>query len=340
MDVVDEINSLITRTTDILDFIDAVNEASRKKHWGNIRVAIESTYAFLADSVESYRELYNASKDADIKSFKGLYNRMTVKTYTTIEEIKEAFDEAYKAQHDFENQPIKNQGGGSGKGGGGNVSLGGIIKPETDSDNSADKTPSGSVIPDSVDASKLPVAPFADVTKAYSWAVESINGLRANGIIFGDGDGLFRPGDSMTREEYLAILLRTYRVETQFGYISFDDVAEDAWYYDIVATAYEMGVTNGIGDNKFGVGKKITRTDAVVLAARMAEKLGVKFPQKEKAKIFNDYTEIPEYGYKYIVSFQQSDFINGDTAGKFNPNVPVTRAEAAVIFWNIFGYVD
>ena len=202
------------------------------------------------------------------------------------------------------------------------------------------KTPSGSVIPENIDPEKLPVAPFTDITDTYSWAKTAIDGLRTNAVISGDGDGRFRPGDNMTREEYLTLLLKTYGVEVQAGYVSFTDVDSNAWYADVVATAYEIGITNGMGNNTFGIGQKITRTDAVVLAARAAEKLGVKFPQVEKAKIFDDHTIIPEYGYDYIVAFQQANFINGDTEGKFNPVNPVTRAEAAVIFWNIFSHVD
>ncbi len=340
--IADAINELSARTTDVLTFIDEVNDASAAKRWGTMQSVIETKYAYLAESITVYRELLEAIDHADIKSFKGLYNKMTGKTYTTIEDVKEAFEEAYEEQYEYENQPKKENGGGSGGGGGGGVSFGGNTNPGSSNESAVpeNKTPSGSKIPGTVDPEKLPVAPFTDVTDTYSWAATAIDGLRNSAIILGDGNGTFRPGDNMTREEYLTILLKTYGIEAQAGYVSFTDVDQNAWYADVVATAYEMGITNGMGNSIFGIGQKITRTDAVVLAARTAEKMGVFFPQKEKAKIFDDHIDIPEYGYEYIVAFQQADFINGDTSGKFNPLNPVTRAEAAVIFWNIFSYVD
>ena len=329
------IADLSTRTTDVLTFIEEVNDASEARSWGSLQYVIETKYKYLGETINAYAELLDAVDDADVKSFKGLYNRMTRKTYVTIEDVKAAFDEACEAQYKYENQPKKEPAGGGFNPG---VSFGGGI-PDDGDDANVNKTPSGSVIPENIDPEKLPVAPFTDVDGSYSWAKTAIDGLRTNAILRGDGNGKFRPGDNMTREEYLTLLLETYGIETQKGYVSFADVDANAWYADVVATAYEMGITNGIGDNNFGIGQKITRTDAVVLAARTAEKLGVFFPQKEKAKIFDDHIDIPEYGYDYIVAFQQADFINGDTLGNFNPVNPVTRAEAAVIFWNIFGFV-
>ena len=334
-DVAETIRELSSRTTDVLNFIDEINDAAKRESWGTIRQLIETKYSYLGETVSAYKELFDAAKDADVKSFMGLYHRLTKKTYSTIADVKEAFDKAYEEQLEYENQPKKETGGGSG--GGGGMSFGGGKDVVTSAP--VNKTPSGSVIPEIINPDKLPVAPFTDVDDMYSWAKSAIDGLRTQGVLSGDGDGKFRPGDNMTREEYLALLLKTYGIDIQEGYVSFADVDENAWYANVVATAYEMGITNGIGENMFGIGQEITRTDAVVLAARTAEKLGVSFPQKEKAEIFEDHIEIPEYGYKYVVMFQQADFVNGDTKSRFNPMNSLNRAEAAVIFWNIYEFI-
>jgi len=134
--------------------------------------------------------------------------------------------------------------------------------------------------------------------------------------------------------------LNAYGVEVKSGTSAFSDVDASAWYNDVIYTGVNMGIINGIGDNKFGTGQNISRVDMVVMAARAAEKLGIKFAQTEKAVIFADYTTIPEYGYNYVVMFQQADFINGDDTGNFNALNDLTRAEAAVLFWNIVSYLD
>ena len=172
---------------------------------------------------------------------------------------------------------------------------------------------------------------------SYSWAKKAIDGLRQKSIIKGDGDGMFRPGSTMTREEYLAILLRTFGVTISGGEdVSFSDVDKNAWYADVVATAQKLGVTNGVGNNKFGIGQSIARADMVVLAARLAAAKNIVIPQSEAAVVFKDFTSIPDYAYEAVVTFQQAAFVSGDDKGNFNATNASTRAEAAVLFWNMY----
>ena len=136
------------------------------------------------------------------------------------------------------------------------------------------------------------------------------------------------------------MLLSTFYVETVSGDVPFTDVDKNAWYADVVATAYDLGITKGMGDGTFGIGQKILRADMVVLAARLAEAKGVVIKKSNEAKIFTDFPEIPAYAYDNVVSFQQAGLVNGDETGRFNPKNKLTRAEAAVFFWNIFNFIE
>lgn len=49
----------------------------------------------------------------------------------------------------------------------------------------------------------------------------------------------------------------------------FWDVKTDAWFYNNVADAYEMGLMNGTGANSFSPGNNMTLAEAVTLAARI-----------------------------------------------------------------------
>ena len=79
------------------------------------------------------------------------------------------------------------------------------------------------------------------------------------------------------------------------------------------------------------------RADMVVLASRLADRCGVYISEKLAGKVFSDYAEIPEYAYNDVVRFQQAGVVQGDETGAFNPYGELTRAEAAVFFWNVFG---
>ncbi len=338
LEVSNEIFDLEKTMLDIFEFIVELNDAVDAKRWGNVRDVIETKYAYLAEKIEAYSELIELTEKKGVKSEKGLYERMLGNDYATIDDVIDAFIEARDAQKEFEalEKPANTGSGGGGFGGGGNVVIGSIDKENTNEN----LFNNDSKLPANVDPERLPVGPFTDITSTYSWAEEAINGLRVKGIIRGDGSGTYRPGETITREEFLSILLNAYSVEVQSGKTSFSDVDASAWYNDVIYTGVNMGIINGIGNNKFGTGQNISRVDMVVMAARAAEKLGIKFAQIEKAVIFEDYTTIPEYGYNYVVMFQQADFINGDDTGNFNALNDLTRAEAAVLFWNIVSYLD
>ncbi len=339
--VSNEIADLEQTMYDVFEFINDFNDAVKSRRWGNVRVVLEADYAHLADKINAYAELLGVAKNKGVRSDKGVYERMFGEEFTTIGEVTEALKEACAEQKEFEalEKPAKTPGGGGGFGGGGNVIIGSNDKADTNESMAGD-TNNDSNLPATVDPEKLPVGPFSDISSTYSWAADAINGLRIKGIVRGDGDGTYRPGATISREEFLSILLNAYGVEVESGTTSFSDVDENAWYNDVIYTGVNMGIINGVGNNMFGTGQNISRIDMVVMAARAAETLGIKFPQIEKAVIFADYTEIPEYGYNYVVMFQQADFINGDDTGNFNALNDLTRAEAAVLFWNIVSYLD
>ncbi len=340
VEISDEIADLEQTMYDVFEFINDFNDAIASRRWGNVRAVLETEYAHLADKINAYDELLELAKNKGVNSDKGVYERLFGEEFVSIGEVIEALEAACKAQKEFEAlEKPASTGGSSGGGSFGGVTIGSASKSETN-ESIEGETKTGSSLPENVDPDRLPVGPFTDITSSYSWAETAINGLRIKGIVRGNGDGTYRPGATITREEFLSILLNAYGVEVKSGTTSFSDVDANAWYNDVVYTGVSMGIINGIGYNMFGTGQNISRIDMVVMAARAAETLGIKFAQTEKAVIFADYTEIPEYGYNYVVMFQQADFINGDDTGNFNALNDLTRAEAAVFFWNIVSYID
>ncbi len=340
IDVVNEIVGLNDGTAEILNFLDALDSAAQGR-WGQVQQVIEITYADLKETSTHYAELIELTKDADkLKNIRGVYQNLLNKEYGTIQEVIDAYSDAYEEQLETEKETVtKPSIGGGGGGGGGGVSF--IGGGSDDADNIDSVIIGDGVAVENImeiPAEELPSAPFTDLS-GYDWAKSAIDSLRQKAIIKGNGDGTFRPGSEMTREEYLSMLLKTFGVEIKSGTTPFSDVADGAWYSDVVATAYSLGITNGMGDGRFGVGEKIIRADMVVLASRLAKQLDVSIPQNEAAVIFNDYTKIPDYSYEAVVAFQQSDILNGDENGNFNPMENTTRAEAAVFFWSLYSAI-
>ena len=94
-------------------------------------------------------------------------------------------------------------------------------------------------------------------------------------VIYGFGDGTFRPNEPITREQAAAILTRILRTlgnvpETenhQFG----DDINISGWAKESVDVMYHTGIMLGVGDNKFGPLEFYTREQAVLTVLRVTE---------------------------------------------------------------------
>ena len=331
------------RLNKVNSFITAMNNYSSSKLWAKMENAVEQEFEELAEESSTYKELYDRSVEND-KSSKSVYLGMIDKSFACIGDIIDAFDVAYEAAPVPESgspgdsgnlgdsgsqDGFGGTGGGTGGGGGG---AGNRVEIDVDFDENIEQKVE-------LEESKKPTSEFGDL-EGFDWAKDAINGLRGIGIVQGDGNGKYRPADKVTREEFLSMLLKTYYIEQIKGTTSFSDVDKNQWYYDTVCTASALGITNGMGDGRFGIGENIIRADMVVLASRLSDRSGIYIREELAGKVFSDYASIPEYAYNDVVRFQQAGVIQGNETGAFNPKGELTRAEAAVFFWNIFKLIE
>ena len=168
----------------------------------------------------------------------------------------------------------------------------------------------------------------------YEWAEGYINYIYENAIMTGDGNGSFRPGDNLTREEFTKILI------TAFGggkidemEIKFTDVEADAWYKPYIATASKLGITAGVTEETFGTGQYITRQDAAVMLQRAADAYYLNFEKKQTLVDFTDYDTVSDYARAAVDTLARAQIINGFEDGSFRPHNNITRAEIAKIIF-------
>ncbi len=109
-------------------------------------------------------------------------------------------------------------------------------------------------------------AAFTDVAADANYA-EAVTVLSALDIINGYEDGSFKPEGKITRAEYAAIVCRVNNMDDAAkananGNI-FTDVAADHWASGYIATAYQAGIVNGMGDGTFAPEAEVTYEQAV-----------------------------------------------------------------------------
>lgn len=167
-----------------------------------------------------------------------------------------------------------------------------------------------------------------------SWAKDAIIALNQAGIISGYSDGSFRPNQTITREEFVTLLVRCFDFKDSSAECDFEDVPEDAWFRQYVAYAKSSGITDGISAVQFGTGSYITRQDMCVMVYRAINKLNIEMERGEK-KEFSDSDSIAPYAAEAVSALSEIGIISG-LGNEFAPEKYSTRAEVARVLYEIY----
>ena len=126
-------------------------------------------------------------------------------------------------------------------------------------------------------------APFTDVL-LDAWYAGYVSGLKALGLVNGNPDGTYEPGESINRAEFLTLAMNVYYyVSDEDTQAAIDALKEgdttdayedlvDAWYTEVVTAATELGFVSGsvCGDGMcFNAENEITRAEATVVLYNM-----------------------------------------------------------------------
>ena len=164
------------------------------------------------------------------------------------------------------------------------------------------------------------------------WAVDSIKYMRSMGYVNGKSDTAFAPGHNITREEFVAIIIRCFGFgEGDVNSLTFADVNKNEWYAPLVAKAVEKGIINGVSDDTFGTGEPITREQIAAIITRTANASNRIIWPKTSAIAFADGGYISEYAYDSVMTLAKAQVINGVGEDKFAPKKNASRAEAVVM---------
>lgn len=204
----------------------------------------------------------------------------------------------------------------SGGGGGGGASVFAPTKPVENK-------------PDTKDDEKT----FYDLD-GFEWAKDYINSLSSKKVINGFGDGTFKPGNKVTREEFVKMLVTAFDLEGDTD-LKFKDVDSTHWAYEYIKKAVSAGVVNGISDTEFGINTAISRQDMAVMAYRAAKKVGKLNNIEPDKNNFSDESDIADYAKDAIAYMKSAGIINGVGENMFNPLGTATRAETAVVISKI-----
>ncbi|MCK9479095.1 MAG: S-layer homology domain-containing protein [Firmicutes bacterium] len=237
--------------------------------------------------------------------------------YPSIDNFIKAFNDETNAQYNIENPPKGggSNGSGGGSGGGGKQTITSTIVPETPV-----VTPEGSYTPAFKDIEDVP------------WALEAIAYLKEQNVISGKVEGTFAPNDSVTREEFVKMIVLALGLHNEYIKSAFSDVPPEHWSSTYIQSAIDAELINGIDASNFGLGEKISRQDMSVIIYRAMKKSG-KFAPAEVELVFEDAEDIADYAKEAVESLHSQGIINGISETLFAPRSDLTRAQAAKVIY-------
>lgn len=177
---------------------------------------------------------------------------------------------------------------------------------------------------------------FSDLGDA-AWAESSVKYLASKGIISGKGDGRFYPNDTVTREEFVKIIVEAFKIYSNTATVEFEDVDSGRWSYGYIASAYRAGIIAGNSDTTFNPAGEMTRQDMAVIMYRVANLVGLSLNSADVT--FADGADIADYAKEAVGALCSAGIINGTGDNCFSPLETVTRAQAAKIAYELMNAI-
>jgi peptidoglycan/xylan/chitin deacetylase (PgdA/CDA1 family) len=165
-----------------------------------------------------------------------------------------------------------------------------------------------------------PPGPFADVPSTSTHA-GSIARLKELGITHGCGDGVYCPGDPVTRAQMATFLTRAFQLPAGRA-DHFRDVPPDSTHAASIGAAYEAGITRGCGPEQYCPSRSVTRAQ---MASFLARALGLPAgPTDVFRDVAPDATHAAAIGAIWV-----RGITDGCATDAYCPYQPITRAQMA-----------
>ncbi|GGD91031.1 S-layer homology domain-containing protein [Paenibacillus nasutitermitis] len=156
------------------------------------------------------------------------------------------------------------------------------------------------------------------------WAETNIQALIQLEAITGYPDGTFKPSKSITRAEFVSVLVKAFDLPAKDGK-TFTDIT-DHWAKSFIATAAAHGIISGYSDTAFGPNNLITREQMaqMIVSASNIELVS-------SGKTYKDSADISGWAKAAVLTAVSKELIGGYEDGTLKPKGNATRAEAVTI---------
>lgn len=174
---------------------------------------------------------------------------------------------------------------------------------------------------------------FVDVSDSH-WSSPYVKKASTYGFVSGVGDSKFEPQKSVTRAQFVAMIMNVMGAKPYAGDgLAFGDVKSGDWYYNAVGSAYEMGLLEAFDGRSFAPNQALTREEmaSMLAGALNAEAIQARRAASDLNAVFSDVTSISNQFMSAVQAVYDTKLMGGKGQGIFDPKGLTTRAESAAV---------
>ncbi|AOZ94532.1 hypothetical protein PNBC_12180 [Paenibacillus crassostreae] len=171
----------------------------------------------------------------------------------------------------------------------------------------------------------------------FDWAKNEIEVLASKGVINGTSSITFSPSQNIKRADFIIMLIKALGLSATVD-TNFPDIKPTAYYYDEVGIAKKLGIINGKANGMFDPTENITRQDMFLMTAkalRVADEWEDRVANLTELNGFTDRSDISSYAMEDVAQLVKAGLVKGDTHSRLHPLKHSTRAEAAMIIYQM-----
>jgi len=173
---------------------------------------------------------------------------------------------------------------------------------------------------------------FTDISG--HWAEETINLMADAGHVSGMGDGTFMPNAHVTRAEFMTMLTKAAALSGAKA--EYNDISKGAWYYESIKNAESVIPTAMYTENnEILPDKDIVREEAVYMIASCFAQMKKTGGLNVDCVSYPDGADVSEWAVDMMNVALSNTLIQGSDDGKIYPQNTLTRAEAAMMIYNL-----
>lgn len=190
----------------------------------------------------------------------------------------------------------------------------------------------------------LPEGKFFEDSWQVNWAQKAIDKLQLKGFLKGN-NGVFQPNRSVTQLEAVIMSLRIMGWEDKALSAKelpkkYKGAGVQSWAWGYINEAFEKGILDDVDMMYFNPNAPIKRHEMAKYIIRALQKDDEAQDKMDAELPFVDAAAVPQGSVGYVYLVNDLGIMKGDDKKRFNPMGTLSRAEMAVLFYNLDEKVD